>query len=343
MAPPRLSSILQPPSAVDPRVWRACAGWSSRLPPIGSHVCYFPEGHAEHAWYPPDLSAVLGGGGAPFFRCRVVGGRLLANRRSDEVFSEIRLDPSPSAAPTEEAAAAAWSGGGEGDDGGMAWFVKILTESDANCGGGFSVPRSCAEHIFPPLNLAAEPPVQTLSISDLHGTAWKFCHIYRGTPRRHLLTTGWSKFAESKRLISGDAIIFVKDKSNGDLFVGFRRALRLFDADSPFLPFLAEIDPEEDERTISELGFSRCVRGRIPSANVVEAARSADLGRPFEVLYYPKAGLPEFVVPEAEVDAAMRVPWKVGMRVTLSVEGEDSSTMHNVLGTGQNLHGVCFR
>nr|CAD1832783.1 unnamed protein product [Ananas comosus var. bracteatus] len=217
---------------------------------------------------PPDLSAVLGGGGggsggAPFYRCRVVGGRLLANRRSDEVFSEIRLDPSPSAAPTEEAAAAAWSGGGEGDEGGMAWFVKILTESDANCGGGFSVP---------------------------------------------------SKFADSKRLISGDAIIFVKDKSNGDLFVGFRRALRLFDADSPFLPFLAEIDPEEDERTISELGFSRCVRGRIPSANVVEAARSADLGRPFEVLYYPKAGLPEFVVPEAEVDAAMRVPWKIAKR-----------------------------
>ncbi|BFG31851.1 hypothetical protein CerSpe_181250 [Prunus speciosa] len=31
-------------------------------------------------------------------------------------------------------------------------FAKILTPSDANNGGGFSVPRFCADSIFPALN-----------------------------------------------------------------------------------------------------------------------------------------------------------------------------------------------
>lgn len=80
-------------------------------------------------------------------------------------------------------------------------------------------------------------PSQELVAKDLHGIEWKFRHIYRGTtdcyswilidwqnalggfiellqiagqPRRHLLTTGWSAFVNRKKLVSGDAVLFLR-------------------------------------------------------------------------------------------------------------------------------------
>ncbi|KAI7751477.1 hypothetical protein M8C21_028839 [Ambrosia artemisiifolia] len=46
-------------------------------------------------------------------------------------------------------------------------FAKTLTQSDANNGGGFSVPRYCAETIFPKLDYSADPPVQTVVAKDV--------------------------------------------------------------------------------------------------------------------------------------------------------------------------------
>ncbi|KAJ7957850.1 Auxin response factor [Quillaja saponaria] len=39
---------------------------------------------------------------------------------------------------------------------------------------------------------------------------WTFRHIYRGQPKRHLLTTGWSLFVASKRLKTGEAVLFIR-------------------------------------------------------------------------------------------------------------------------------------
>ncbi|RYR09725.1 hypothetical protein Ahy_B05g078122 [Arachis hypogaea] len=88
-------------------------------------------------------------------------------------------------------------------------FAKTLTQSDANNGGGFSVPRYCAVTIFPRLDYSTEPPIQTIIAKDVYGQCWKFRHIYKGTPRRYLLTTGWSNFVNHKKLIAGDSIVFL--------------------------------------------------------------------------------------------------------------------------------------
>ncbi|KAJ1376070.1 DNA-binding barrel domain superfamily [Sesbania bispinosa] len=85
--------------------------------------------------------------------------------------------------------------------------------------------RYCAETIFPRLNYSDDPPVQNIFAKDVHGEIWKFRHIYRGTPRRHLLTTGWSSFVNNKKLVAGDSIVFLRAE-NGDLCVGIRRAKR---------------------------------------------------------------------------------------------------------------------
>ncbi|MCH81612.1 auxin response factor 9-like [Trifolium medium] len=61
---------------------------------------------------------------------------------------------------------------------------------------------------------------------DLHGYEWCFKHIFRGQPRRHLLTTtGWSTFVTYKRLVAGDTFVFLRVE-NGELRVGVRRLAR---------------------------------------------------------------------------------------------------------------------
>ncbi|KAL5647217.1 hypothetical protein ACJX0J_041572, partial [Zea mays] len=69
-------------------------------------------------------------------------------------------------------------------------------------------------------------PSQELMAKDLHGTEWRFRHIYRGQPRRHLLTTGWSAFVNKKKLVSRDAVQFFSG-DNGELRLGVRRAAQL--------------------------------------------------------------------------------------------------------------------
>ncbi|KAK6149957.1 hypothetical protein DH2020_017482 [Rehmannia glutinosa] len=105
-------------------------------------------------------------------------------------------------------------------------FCKTLTASDTSTHGGFSVPRRAAEDCFPPLDYKQQRPSQELVAKDLHGTEWKFRHIYRGQPRRHLLTTGWSAFVNKKKLVSGDAVLFLRG-GDGELRLGIRRAAQI--------------------------------------------------------------------------------------------------------------------
>jgi len=104
-------------------------------------------------------------------------------------------------------------------------FCKTLTASDTSTHGGFSVLRRHAEECLPQLDMSQNPPCQELVAKDLHGTEWHFRHIFRGQPKRHLLTTGWSVFVSSKRLVAGDAFIFMRGE-NGELRVGVRRLMR---------------------------------------------------------------------------------------------------------------------
>ncbi|MFS7973218.1 putative transcription factor ARF family [Helianthus anomalus] len=164
-------------------------------------------------------------------------------------------------------------------------FAKTLTQSDANNGGSFSVPRYCAETIFPRLDYMVGPPLQNILAKDVHGNIWKFRHIYRGTPRRHLLTTGWSTFVNKKKLVAGDSIVFLR-ADNGDICVGIRRVNRGFN-NGRFCGLIKE-------------------RGKLNSEPVIEAAKLAAKGQPFEVFYYPgsRSSAPKFCVKASTIVAA---------------------------------------
>lgn len=338
-------------------------------------VYYYPQGHAEHAATVPDFVGNLRM--SPSILCRVVSVKFLADTETDEVYARMRLVPisddeqnssvedseaesrPPSPAVNSQTESA-------NNNHPPASFAKTLTQSDANNGGGFSVPRYCAETIFPRLDYSSDPPVQTVLAKDVHGEVWKFRHIYRGTPRRHLLTTGWSTFVNQKKLVAGDAIVFLRSVT-GELCVGVRRSTRSTTechshshshshgssawhlpvsgisgiTASPAPPHRAsrwEVKAADYFSGIATAnsngatGFSRN-RGRVSAKSVIEACALAVSGQPFEVVYYPRASTPEFCVKAKSVDVALRIQWSPGMRFKMPFETEDSSRISWFMGT----------
>jgi len=90
-------------------------------------------------------------------------------------------------------------------------------------------------------------------------------------------------------------------------------------------------EEEEDEENARRV-FRRDGKGKQSPRVVAEAAELAARNMQFEVVYYPKAGRSKFVVKAEVVDAAMRIAWRAGMRVKMSVETDDSSMMTWVQG-----------
>ncbi|XP_059630862.1 auxin response factor 17 [Cornus florida] len=326
---------------MDPSIWKACAGTSVQIPTVDSRVYYFPQGHSEQSSSPPLFSPLVSS--QPMILCRVIAVRHLANPDTDEVLAKIRLLPVDRSRDLHlfrsNTRRDCVGEDEEDDEEKVVSFAKILTPSDANNGGGFSVPRFCADSIFPPLNFSAEPPVQTISIRDVQGTVWEFRHIYRGTPRRHLLTTGWSKFVNNKKLVAGDSVVFMRNRRSGEHFVGIRRAVKP-NADSGgrwnFPVGSVRLRVEENGGNSGYGGedvFTRGGGGKDSAEAVAEAAELAAQGREFEIVYYPRVGWADFVVKAEIVEESLNVFWTAGMRVKMAMETVDSSRMTWFQGT----------
>nr|AOT28201.1 ARF protein [Phyllostachys edulis] len=303
------------PSAVCLELWHACAGPVAPLPRKGSVVVYLPQGHLEHL----GDAAAGGGSGAlpaasavpPHVFCRVVDVTLHADAATDEVYAQLSL-----VAENEEVARRLREGtddgsGGDADDGETVkqrfarmphMFCKTLTASDTSTHGGFSVPRRAAEDCFPPLDYSQQRPSQELVAKDLHGTEWRFRHIYRGQPRRHLLTTGWSAFVNKKKLVSGDAVLFLRG-DDGELRLGVRRAAQLKNGSA--FPALYN--------QCSDLGTL---------ANVAHAVATKSV---FHIYYNPRISQSEFIVPYWKFLKSFSQPFSVGLRFKMRYESEDSA------------------
>ncbi|RVW95885.1 Auxin response factor 3 [Vitis vinifera] len=227
-------SLLSAASSVCLELWHACAGPLISLPKKGSLVVYFPQGHLEQLSDYPAVAYDL----PPHVFCRVVDVKLHAEVVTDEVYAQVSLVPETKIKQKLQEGEIEADGGEEEDIEGSIksmtphMFCKTLTASDTSTHGGFSVPRRAAEDCFPPLDYKQQRPSQELVAKDLHGFEWRFRHIYRGQPRRHLLTTGWSAFVNKKKLVSGDAVLFLRG-GDGELRLGIRRAAQI-KGSSPF-------------------------------------------------------------------------------------------------------------
>ncbi|XAR52824.1 hypothetical protein NMG60_11021113 [Bertholletia excelsa] len=293
-------------------LWHACAGPLVSLPAIGSRVFYFPQGHSEQVAastnkevdaHVPNYPSL-----PPQLICQLHNVTMHVNVETDEVYAQMTLQPlsleeqkdvcllpaelgTPSKQPTN-------------------YFCKTLTASDTSTHGGFSVRRRAAEKVFPPLDYSLQPPAQELIAKDLHGNEWKFRHVFRGQPKRHLLTTGWSVFVSAKRLVAGDSVIFIWNENN-QLLLGIRHANRpqtvmpssVLSSDSMHIGLLAA------------------------------AAHAAATNSRFTIFYNPRASPSEFVIPLAKyAKAAYHTRISVGMRFRMLFETEESS-VRRYMGT----------
>ncbi|KAK9070245.1 hypothetical protein SSX86_010645 [Deinandra increscens subsp. villosa] len=317
--------------SLDSQLFHACAGGMVRMPRLNSKVFYFPQGHAEHS-----ASRNVNFGDfpriPPCVLCRVSSVNFKADPDTDEVYAKIGLIPliNEDGFDSNDDEVLGFDQNKNESQENNSSFAKTLTQSDANNGGGFSVPRYCAETIFPKLDYTADPPLQTIIAKDVHGQIWKFRHIYRGTPRRHLLTTGWSTFVNNKKLVAGDSIVFLR-ADNGDICVGIRRAKRGLDNGR----FCGYIKKDENNNKLFKIPG-----GRFSSESVIEAANLAADGQPFEVFYHPRASTPEFCVKASTVLAAMRIQWSPGMRFKMAFDTEDSSRISWFMGTVSSVHAT---
>lgn len=301
------------PSSIYLELWHACAGPLTSLPKKGNVVVYVPQGHLEQAAAAASASP-FSTMEMPTFDlnpqifCRVVNVQLLANKENDEVYTQVTLLPQPEfVGLNSEGKEAAELGLEEEGRGGSLtkstphMFCKTLTASDTSTHGGFSVPRRAAEDCFPPLDYKQQRPSQELVAKDLHGVEWRFRHIYRGQPRRHLLTTGWSIFVSQKNLASGDAVLFLRGE-DGELRLGIRRAARPRNG----LPD-AIIAKQNSYPSILSL--------------VANAVSTKSM---FHVFYSPRASHAEFVIPYQKYIKSITSPICIGTRFRMKFEMEDS-------------------
>ncbi|XWS24457.1 hypothetical protein CRYUN_Cryun28dG0104300 [Craigia yunnanensis] len=287
--------------AINSELWHACAGPLVSLPQVGNLVYYFPQGHSEQVAVStkrmatsqipnyPNLPSQL--------MCQVHNVTLHADRDTDEIYAQMSLQPvnsekdvfpipdfglKPSKHPNE-------------------FFCKTLTASDTSTHGGFSVPRRAAEKLLPQLDYTMQPPTQELVVGDLHGNTWTFRHIYRGQPKRHLLTTGWSLFVGSKRLRAGDSILFIRGEKS-QLLVGVRCA--------------------NCQRTLPSSVLST---DSMHIGVLAAAAHAAANKSPFTIFYNPRACPSEFVIPLAKYRKSVYGSQvSVGMRFGMMFETEES-------------------
>ncbi|KAF8108501.1 hypothetical protein N665_0108s0038 [Sinapis alba] len=280
-------------------LWKACAGPLVDVPLAGERVFYFPQGHMEQLVAStnqgietekiPDFKL------PPKILCQVLSVMLKAEYETDEVYAQITLQPEedqseptsldpPIVEPTKQM---------------FHSFVKILTASDTSTHGGFSVLRKHATECLPALDMTQATPTQELVTRDLHGFEWRFKHIFRGQPRRHLLTTGWSTFVSSKRLVAGDAFVFLRGE-NGDLRVGVRRLAR-----------------HQNTMPTSVISSQSMHLGVLATAS--HAVNTQTL---FLVFYKPR--ISQFIVRVNKYMEAMKHGFSLGTRFRMRFEGEES-------------------
>ncbi|KAL8556368.1 hypothetical protein ACS0TY_003977 [Phlomoides rotata] len=215
---------------------------------------------------------------------------LRAEKDTDEVYAQITLMPeaeqtelrSPNNHIEEPPRPAVYS------------FCKVLTASDTSTHGGFSVLRKHANECLPPLT-----PTQELIAKDLHGTEWHFKHIFRGQPRRHFLITGWSTFVTSKRLVTSDSFVFLREET-GELCVGVRRHA-----------------PQQSSMP------SLVISSQSMHLGVHATASHVVLTQSFFVVYY-KPRTSQFIISLNKYLEAINHGFGVGMRFKMRFEGEDS-------------------
>nr|VDC60498.1 unnamed protein product [Brassica rapa] len=278
------------------QLWKLCAGSLFDLPIIGEEVYYFPQGHIEQAHlvasendnlcqFKPifDISSKI--------RCNVISIKLKVDTNTDEVYAKVSLSPfSP------EFEVSIPNGNNEQN---INYFTKVLTASDASTHGGFSLFKKDAIECLPLLDMSQQAPSQWIVAKDLHDHVWKFKHTFRGTPQRHLFTSGWKQFVRKKKKVWPLETLLYSLGENGESQIGIRKAA-----------------PQQSNISSSVISKESMHYGLVATAS--NAINSKCM---FDVFYRPKSS--KFIVNCKKVIDAVNMKFNTGSRFTMKFEGLD--------------------
>ncbi|KAE8692107.1 Auxin response factor 4 [Hibiscus syriacus] len=286
-------------------LWHACAGPCVYVPRVGEKVLYFPQGHMEQVLYFCGCmhESKWENGNAHYnlpskILCSVIHVHLKVEHCTDEVFAQITLLPD---AEQDVQALERINYQSSPRKAYPQFFSKKLTPSDTSTHGGFSIPKRLADDgCLPLLDMSQQTPQQELVAIDLHGFEWRFRHIFRGQPKRHLLTSGWSTFLSSKKLVAGDTCIFLRGE-NEELRVGIRRATKV-----------------QNRASTSIISGHSMQLGILASAFHAFSTRSM-----FTVYHRPWSGSSEFIISFDQYMKSARIDYSVVTRFRMQLEGEE--------------------
>ncbi|KAF2921713.1 hypothetical protein DAI22_07g054200 [Oryza sativa Japonica Group] len=274
------AAAVPPPVVIDRDVWHACAvPYSGVLPGVGTLVYYIPHGHIEQCAEDPALLLSRLPDPIHPVPCTVADLVLDVDAESGEAYATISLLPGSHDDTTARRQVPAHG------EPGFRFFEKQLSPADVTS-NALVLPAG-AEHVLPPLDIAAYQTARLFDVRDLRGKRFEFVHIWDKKRCRYMLgdlgvndNDGWRGFVKAKRLATRDTVVFMRrgggdGDGDGELLVGVRRAPRARGGHHP-RPGV------EDNKVVSEVWLA--MQGVTP----------------FEVTYYPREGTFEFVVSRDE-------------------------------------------
>ncbi|CAI5537586.1 unnamed protein product, partial [Closterium sp. Naga37s-1] len=285
--------------------------------------------------------------------CRLESVVLQIDVETHELLATMQLQPIQEAEAAEEQARAACAGAAA--SGSRVLYArteqdrvccKRLSTSDTSTHGGFSIPRKAAEACLPHLDMTQSVPSQRITATDVLGNQWLFRHVYRGTPKRHLLTTGWSALSATWGLAAGDRIVFLRNR-HGALKVAVRRseaamaALQAQRQARHAQRCSLDVDHVGDPAAMAPAAASPGL-AEVASADAVLAAAARCYSRrtAFSVTFHPwvSASTP-FVIPLPDFTRGLHVKAALqpGSEVRLTLETDDLAT-RRLRGTVLSLH-----
>ncbi|WZZ11926.1 hypothetical protein YC2023_105015 [Brassica napus] len=275
------------------QLWKLCAGPLFDLPKIGEEVYYFPQGNIEQlvASANDNLCQLK-----PIFdissriHCNVISIKLKVETNTDEVYAKVSLLPcSPEVEITFP---------NDNNEQNIKYFTKVLTASDIGPHGDFILFKKDAIECLPPLDMSQLIPSQEIVAKDLHDHVWKFKHTFRGTPKRHLFTSGWKEFVKGKSLAVGDSFVFLRGE-NGESRVGIRKTSH-----------------QQSDMSSSVISKESMHHGFIASASNAIHTKCM-----FDVFYKPKSS--KFIVNCDKFLDAVNMKFNTSSRFTMKFEGHD--------------------
>ncbi|KAF7153605.1 hypothetical protein RHSIM_Rhsim01G0279900 [Rhododendron simsii] len=288
------------------QLWHACAGPLVNVPSVGDKVFYFPQGHIEQveAYTSQEGTVEMPVYDIPSkIPCKVVYAQLQAEAHTDEVYAQITLLP------------------------------EFITDSDRK--GLCIISGFCEDGTYLIQLTSSFFPSGHVSRTTCTGTGGKglawfrmaiSSHISGGSvnllpwqPRRHLLTSGWSSFVGAKKLVAGDACIFLRGE-NGELFVGVHRATK-----------------PQASTSASVLSGHSMQHGILASA-----FHAMTTGTMFTVYYRPWTSPVEFIIPHDQYMKSAEIDFSIGTRFRMQFEGEEypEPTPSRIAGTVVGIDNI---